>query len=109
MSPSKLFWPAIRTQAAELRPYLETAAQLSGLASQPTIAAQQQSQAGFLAAAAALKNPQSAPMPIWFTLRRLLMPLASLAVILFLSAFTPGHHFRFRAAGRWSVPCQTGD
>ncbi len=74
-------------QAEQLRPYLETAAQLPGLASLPTVAAQRQSQAGFLAEAAALRSPQ-APTPIWFTLRRLLMPLASLAVILFLLAFT---------------------
>jgi hypothetical protein len=75
-------------EAAELRPYLETAAQMSQLASLPTIADQQQSQATFLAEAAALRSPQSSPMPIWFTLRRLMMPLASLAVILFLLGFT---------------------
>jgi len=75
-------------EAAELRPYLETAGQMSRLASLPTIAAQQQSQAAFLAEAAALASPQSAPMPIWFTLRRLMMPLASLAAILFLLGFT---------------------
>ena len=39
-------------EAAELRPYLETAGQISRLASLPTIAAQQQSQATFLAEAA---------------------------------------------------------
>ena len=75
-------------EAAELRPYLETAGQISRLASLPTIAAQQQSQATFLAKAAALRSPQSSPTPIWFTLRRLMRPLASLAVILFLLGFT---------------------
>ena len=75
-------------EAVELRPYLETAGQMSRLASLPTIAAQQQSQATFLAEAAALASPQSAPVPIWFALRRLVMPLASLAVILLLLGFT---------------------
>jgi hypothetical protein len=74
--------------AAGLRPFLETAVQLPQLASLPTVAAQRQSQAAFLAEAAALRSPQSAPMLFWFPLRRLLMPLASLAVILLLLGFT---------------------
>ena len=74
--------------AAGLRPSLEMAVQLPQLASRPAVAAQRQSQAAFLAAAAALRSPQSASIPFWFPLRRLLMPLASLAVILLLLGFT---------------------
>ena len=74
-------------QSEELRPFLETAAQISQLASQPTVAAQQNSQALFLAQAAALSSPQAAPIPLWVTLRRLLVPVASLAVVLLFLGF----------------------
>ena len=69
----------------ELRPFLETASQITQLASQPTIASQQNSQALFLAQAAELRSPQAVPLPIWYSLRRLFLPTVSLvAVLLFL-------------------------
>ncbi len=71
-----------------LRPYLETAGMLTRLSAQPSIATKQASQNAFLAQAAALRDPQSSTVPILLTLRRLLMPAASFAVLLLLLAFT---------------------
>lgn len=71
-------------EAAELRPFLLTAAALSNLASQPTLMAEQQSRRAFLATAdrvAAQRARPGAAAGSW--LRRLLTPaLALLAVIL---------------------------
>jgi hypothetical protein len=69
--------------AKELRPFLNTAVQLTTLAPQPSLAAKQQSQQAFLAHAASLKTEPIQPSP-WYRLRRLLLPLVSLAVVLIL-------------------------
>jgi hypothetical protein len=71
-------------QSAEIRPFLETAAQIAQLAAQPTIANQQQSRSRFLDEAAAMRAPQASSVPIWPGWRRLFMPVASLAVVLLL-------------------------
>jgi len=72
---------------SELRPFLETAAQLTNLAPQPSLAAKQQSQQAFLAHAAGLKTTPIQPSP-WYRLRQLLLPLVSLAVVLILFVTT---------------------
>ncbi len=68
---------------AELRPFLETAVQLAALAPQPSLAAKQQSQKMFLAHAASLKVPPIRPST-WYRVRQILLPLASLALLLIL-------------------------
>lgn len=71
--------------AAELRPFLETAAQVSRLALQPPIAAKQASRRAFLNDAAAMREAQQKPSPLGW-LRRGLLPLAGLAAIVLLFA-----------------------
>ncbi len=70
-------------QAEGLRPFLETAVQLTTLAPQPSLAAKQQSQQAFLAHAESLKTTPIRPSG-WYRLRQLLLPLVSLAVVLIL-------------------------
>ena len=70
-----------------LRPFLETAAQLVTLAPQPSLAAKQQSQKAFLSHAAGLKVAPVRPSP-WYRLRQILLPIASLAVVLILFTTT---------------------
>lgn len=74
-------------ESAELRPYLETAAQMSQLASLPTVAAQQKSREHFLQQAAVLRTPQADKVPVWFRLRRLLLPAASLVAVVLLLGY----------------------
>jgi hypothetical protein len=69
--------------AGALRPFLETAIQLTTLAAQPSLAAKKQSQQAFLAHATSLKATPIQPSP-WYRLRQLLLPLVSLAVVLIL-------------------------
>lgn len=69
--------------AAELRIYLETAVSLQTLNIQPTIATQQSSKKQFLETASILRqNKNSVPFAI--RLQRFLLPLAGLALFLFL-------------------------
>ena len=68
---------------AELRPFLETAVQLAALAPQPSLAAKQQSQKAFLAHAASLHVTPVRPST-WYRVRQILLPLASLALLLIL-------------------------
>ena len=77
-------YPAL---AAEIRPFLETTAQLATFAPQPSLAAKQSSQKAFLAHAASLKVPTVRPSA-WYRLQRALLPLVSLAVVLILFAIT---------------------
>jgi hypothetical protein len=74
-------------QEAALRPFLETAAQLTTLAPQPSLAAKQKSQKAFLAHAKNLKVTPVRPSA-WYRLRQILLPLASLALVLILFATT---------------------
>ncbi|MCA9975833.1 MAG: hypothetical protein KC413_08780, partial [Anaerolineales bacterium] len=72
--------------AAELRPVLETAVTLPQINVQPSLAAQHRSRDVFLAQAAAQKETRTVrPLP-WFNLRRILMPIASLALVVILFA-----------------------
>ncbi|GJM41919.1 MAG: hypothetical protein DHS20C20_22010 [Ardenticatenaceae bacterium] len=71
--------------AAELQSFLETAAQLATLAPQPSLAAKQKSQKAFLAHAESLNSVPVRPSP-WYRLRQILLPIASLAVVLILFA-----------------------
>ncbi len=71
--------------AAELRPFLQTAVQLTTLAPQPTLAAKQNSQKAFLAHAQSLNVTPIRPST-WYRLRQILLPLASLAMVLVLFA-----------------------
>jgi hypothetical protein len=73
--------------AAEIRPFLETTAQLATLVPQPSLAAKQSSQKAFLAHAAGLKVTPVRPSA-WYRLRQALLPLVSLAVVLILFAIT---------------------
>ncbi len=73
--------------AETLRPFLETAVQLTTLAPQPSLVAKQQSQRAFLAHAEGLKTTPIQPSP-WYRLRQLLLPLVSLAVVLILFVTT---------------------
>ncbi|WP_420629729.1 DUF5667 domain-containing protein [Candidatus Leptofilum sp.] len=73
--------------AADLRPFLETAVQLTTLAPQPSLAAKQTSQKAFLAHAESLKVSPVRPSP-WYRLRQILLPIASLALVLILFATT---------------------
>ena len=73
--------------ASELRPFLHTATQLATLAPQPSLAAKQASQKAFLAHAASLKVAPLRPTP-WYRLRQILLPLASLALVLVLFVTT---------------------
>ena len=68
--------------ADQLRALLETAVRLSKLNVQPSLAAQARSRDTFLAEAAAQKEAQSVRPPRWPSLRRILLPLASLILIL---------------------------
>lgn len=68
---------------AALRPFLETAVQLAALAPQPSLAAKQQSQKAFLAHAQSLQVTPVRPSA-WYRLRQVLLPLASLALVLIL-------------------------
>lgn len=70
--------------AAELRPFLEIAAMLPQLASQPTLAAKNSSRDAFLAQAAAMKASPRTAVSFWQRLRRVLAPVAALALILLL-------------------------
>ena len=66
----------------QLRPLLETAVRLSKLNVQPSLAAQARSRDAFLSEAAAqTETVNERPSP-WLNLRRILMPVASLVVIL---------------------------
>lgn len=70
-------------QAAELRPFLLTAAALGRLAEQPTLDAQAQSQRAFLAAAGEMAATQPRPTAAgWW--RRLLAPALALLLVVFL-------------------------
>ncbi len=69
-------------QADMLRPFLETATQLSKLATNPTIAQKNKSQDAFLAEAAALKTGTREPIFFWVWLRRILFPAAALSLML---------------------------
>lgn len=73
--------------AADLRPFLETAVQLATLVPQPSLAAKRQSQKAFLAHAESLKVSPVRPSP-WYRLRQILLPIASLAVVLILFGMT---------------------
>lgn len=73
--------------AAGLRPFLETAVQLAGLAPQPSLAAKQKSQKAFLTHAQSLKVTPVQPSR-WYRLRQVLLPLASLALVLILFTIT---------------------
>ena len=70
---------------AALRPFLQTAVTLSTLAPQPSLAARQNSQQAFLAHAQSLKTAPIRPST-WYHLRQILLPLASLAMVLVLFA-----------------------
>jgi hypothetical protein len=72
--------------AAELRPVLETAVTLPQLNVQPSLAAQHNSRNTFLAQAAAQKDAKTVRPSPWFNLRRVLMPIASLALVVILFA-----------------------
>ncbi len=72
--------------AAELRPVLETAVTLPQLNVQPSLAAQHHSRNTFLAQAAAQKEAKTVRPSPWFNLRRVLMPIASLALVVILFA-----------------------
>ena len=73
--------------AAELRPMLETAVTLPQINVQPSLAAQHHSRNTFLAQAAAQKEAKSAqPSASGFNLRRILMPITSLALVVILFA-----------------------
>ena len=71
-------------QADMLRPFLETATQLSQLATNPTIAQKNKSQDAFLAEAVALKTVNREPIFPWMWLRRILFPVAALSLMLIL-------------------------
>jgi hypothetical protein len=72
--------------AAELRPVLKTAVTLPQLNVQPSLAAQHNSRNTFLAQAAAQKESKTVRPSPWVNLRRVLMPIASLALIVILFA-----------------------
>lgn len=72
--------------ASELRPMLKTAVTLPQLNVQPSLAAQHRSRDAFLAQAAAQKEVKTVRPSPWFNLRRILMPIASLALIMILFA-----------------------
>ncbi len=74
-------------QIAVLRPFLETAAQLTTLVPQPSLAAKKRSQKAFLAHAQKLKVAPVRPSA-WYRLRQILLPIASLALILILFTVT---------------------
>lgn len=70
-------------RAAELRPFLLTAAALGQLAAQPTLTAQAQSKRTFLAAAEQMATAQTRPASAgWW--RRLLAPALALLLVVFL-------------------------
>ena len=71
-------------QADALRPFLETAAQVSQLATNPTIAQQNKSQAAFLSQAAAMKAAPVESATIWLWFRRLLLPAVALSLFVIL-------------------------
>ena len=71
--------------ADALRPFLETAAQVASFASQPSLAAKQKSQKQFLAHAESLKAAPIRPSRS-YRLRQILLPIASLALLLLLFA-----------------------
>ena len=73
--------------ASGLRPFLETAAQLATLAPQPSLAAKQKSQKAFLAHAKSLNVAPAQPSS-WYRLRQILLPLASLALVVILFGAT---------------------
>lgn len=70
-----------------LRPFLETAVQLASLAPQPSLAAKQKSRKAFLAHAESLNAAPARPSP-WYRLRQILLPLASLALVVILFGAT---------------------
>lgn len=72
-------------QADELRPFLQTATQLTTIAPRPTLAAKAHSRQAFLNKAAQAQTAPARPSP-WLQLRRLLLPVASLALFLALFA-----------------------
>jgi hypothetical protein len=72
--------------AERLRPMLKTAVTLPRLNVQPSLAAQRRSRDAFLAQAAAMKENKSVRPSPWINLRRILMPLASLALVVILFA-----------------------
>jgi len=67
-----------------LRPFLETAVQLTKLATQPTLAAKERSRQAMLRRAAEMRTVRRARPSIWSGLQRLLLPVGSLAAVLFL-------------------------
>ena len=71
-------------QGEALRPLLETAVQLSKLATRPTLAAKERSSRAMLHRAAEMRTARRSPAPIRLMLRRLLMPVGSFAAVLFL-------------------------
>ena len=73
--------------APQLRPFLETATQLATAAPQPSLSAKQKSQKLFLEHAASLKVAPLRPSP-WYRLRQILLPIASLALVLILFVTT---------------------
>lgn len=72
--------------ASELRPMLETAVTLPQLNVQPSLSAQHRSRDAFLSQAAAQKEVKTVRPSPWFNLRRILMPIASLALVVILFA-----------------------
>ena len=73
--------------APQLRLFLETATQLATAAPQPSLSAKQKSQELFLEHAASLKVAPLRPSP-WYRLRQILLPIASLALVLILFVST---------------------
>jgi hypothetical protein len=71
-------------QQAALRPFLKTAVQLSTLATHPTVAAKERSSQAMLRTAAGMRSAGRPRPSIAFIVRRLLTPVASFALLLFL-------------------------
>lgn len=72
--------------ASELAPMLETAVALPQLNVQPSLAAQRRSRDAFLSQAAAQKKAKTARPSPWLNLRRLLAPVAALALVMIIFA-----------------------
>src|SRR5690554_651939 len=71
-------------QSEALRPFLETAVQLSGLAHSPTVAATRQSREKVLQEVDALGGGHAPGMALWLWLRQAFAPALSFAVLLLL-------------------------
>ncbi|MEJ2750241.1 MAG: DUF5667 domain-containing protein, partial [Anaerolineae bacterium] len=72
--------------ADQLLPMLETAVALPQINIQPSLAAQHRSRDAFLAQASAMKDEKVVRPSPWLNLRRILMPIASLALVIILFA-----------------------